>query len=195
MSLDICYGPMFAGKSTRTLNKLTTLADIGEKCLYINHGDDKRKTEGSDSNVTTHNSQFVKASPKIVTISASVLAKVKIEQYDAIGIDEGQFFTDIDVVRDWVLKDNKKVFISGLNGDASMGGFGEIWKLLPIASNIIMLKAYCVHCKKSGRKRRAPYTAKLVPDTKQKDVGGADKYIALCLKCHKKHTGKRLKKE
>ena len=188
---------MFAGKSTRAREKVTTLADIGLKVLYINHADDLRDTEASDKNITTHHSGFFKISRKVSTISTSSLKKLDVSAWDAIGVDEFQFYEkqeDVEAVIYWVEELNKTVYVSALDGDASRKTFGQTWKLIPMADKVVKMRAFCEHCKENCKKVKGPFTAKLVPDDKQKDVGGADKYIPLCRKCHRAHTEKFMKK-
>ena len=193
MALALYFGPMCASKSTKLRYKLTILADIGTKCLYINHADDKRETESQSSGITTHHSEFVKMSDKITVILTKKLSKVNVSGYGAIAVDEFQFFndpSDIETVRNWVLNDHKIVYVAALDGDFRQNTFGITWQLIPIASTVVKLNAYCIHCRDAGKKRKAPYTAKLIPDDKQKDVGGTNKYIPLCLKCYQNHMGK-----
>ena len=35
MSLDLIIGPMFSGKTTELIRRLTKFASIGKKCLYL----------------------------------------------------------------------------------------------------------------------------------------------------------------
>ena len=96
---------MFGGKTTALISKLTRVADIGFKALYINHSDDVRDTTSGCKYVTTHNSQFRGLSKKVKSLSIDSLNKVNIDAYDYIGIDEAHFFPDIEsVVREWKMK-------------------------------------------------------------------------------------------
>jgi len=206
--LTLILGAMFSGKTTKLLHELTTLADIGLSVLYVNHSDDQRDTAGSDQNVTTHHTLFSEMSDRVDTVSASKLSSLSVENYDVIGIDEGQFFsgrdqlfgepsTDLEVqVRKWVIGDNKIVFVASLNGDFRIRSFGPTKELLCLASNVIMLTAKCMNClQQTSPYRRlvmveAPFTWKIAgTNSDQKEVGGADKYEALCLKCYKEKAG------
>lgn len=132
-SCEIIFGPMFSHKSTRLREKITTLADVGLKVLYINHSKDNRTTEAQDQNITTHHSGFKGLSEKVYSIKVDFLANLDISNYDAIAIDEGQFFTDLEeVVRDWVLKKAKVVIIASLDGDFMMKPFGQAHRLICI---------------------------------------------------------------
>ncbi len=75
-----------------------------------------------------------------------------------------------------------------------MNQFGYISKLLPMADKFVKLNAVCVLCNKELTDRGesitpmnitpAPFTKKITEDTTLIDIGGADKYIAVCRKHH-----------
>ena len=199
-SCKIIFGPMFSGKTTKLLQELTTLADVGLKVLYINHKDDKRVTEKKVKNVTTHHSQFNGLSDKLHSISTGTLGKVDIDEYDVIGIDEGQFFDDLDVeVRKWVIQRCKIVIIASLDGDFMMMPFGKAKELICICEpgNIVKLPAICMKCLEQTTPYRrikqveAGFSALInVPDkipSTNKKVGGKESYVSVCMKCYKEH--------
>lgn len=196
-SCRLIFGPMFSGKSTTLRKELTTLADIGLKVLYINHSSDIRKTEKGDKIITTHHSGFKGLSDKITVIKNSNLRNIDINKYDVIGIDESQFFDELDeVVREWVLFKNKHVIVASLDGDYMMRPFGKAHNLISIceSGDIIKLAAICSNCInnsiKDGKIIRvsAGFTAKInIIEDIQIDIGGTDKYIPLCMRCYKNH--------
>jgi len=200
-SCKIIFGPMFSGKSTKLRQEITTLADVGLKTLYINHSIDNRKTEAYDQIITTHHSGFKGLSDKIDVIKINALSRIDVSMYDAIAIDEGQFFDDIDeVVREWVLKDAKIVIIASLDGDFMMRPFGKVHLLACIcgAGNVEKLSACCDKCLKSslgtGQLLRVPasFTAKFDINLRksgytQVDVGGKESYLPVCMKCYQEH--------
>jgi thymidine kinase len=203
-SCRLIFGPMFSGKSTTLRDEITTLADIGLKVIYINHTKDVRDTEAQDRNITTHHSGFRGLSEKVSVIKIDQLSKVNVEDYNVIGVDEGQFFDDLDVVvRKWVLKEAKIVIIASLDGDFMMRPFGKAHKLVCICEpwNVVKLSAMCVKCieysLEHGRivRNSAGFTAKFKIDPEiiegkdytQDDVGGKDKYLPVCMKCYQEH--------
>lgn len=202
---ELIFGPMFAGKTTELLRRLTTMADVGLSVLYINHSSDVRSTTGSAKHVTTHHSQFTSLSDKITTVSVRSLADVNVDDYDVIGIDEAQFFdymmyegdeilcSELEYyVREWMTEKNKIIYVGSLSADFQMKAFGHAHELVCLATNIVHLKAKCVHCLRDSYSKlimvEAPYTWRTGESTKQVDVGAEDKYIAVCLGCYKKAT-------
>jgi thymidine kinase len=188
-SCKIIFGPMFSAKSTKLRQEITTLADVGLKTLYINHSIDNRETESKDQNITTHHSGFKGLSDKVNAIKIDKLSKVSVLDYDAIAIDEGQFFEDLEkVVRNWVLDENKIVMIASLDGDFMMKPFGDANKLICISESVEKLSAMCEKCSSGKKQIPAYFTAKFDKSSnKQTDVGGKDKYLPVCMECYQKH--------
>ena len=192
-SCRIIFGPMFSGKTTTLIHELATLADLDYKVLYINHSDDVRSTLVQDAYVTTHHSQFRELSSKITAKKVNRLSLIDTEQFDVIGIDEGHFFDDLEVVREWIINRCKTVIIASLDGDYLMQPFGKAHHLICLCdpNNVTKLGAACHCCLRRNRLRiPAGFTAKITMEGEhvQKDVGGAEKYISLCMKCYKEHT-------
>lgn len=111
-SLEIIFGPMFSGKSTRLRYLLTRDSDVGMNCLYITHSDDVRGLDQKtirDKVSTTHHSSAGSLSDKITQVAVSNLKNINIDEFNVIGIDEGQFFDDLEkMVRRWLLKKVKQ---------------------------------------------------------------------------------------
>jgi thymidine kinase len=204
--LELIMGPMFSGKSSKLIHEITTLADQGMKVLYINHAMDVRSSEG-DEKFSTHSSHFRGLSNKIETVKVATLAEVEqsvdLTNFDVIGVDEGQFFSDlIDNVTHWVTDFHKIIFVAGLDGDARRQPFGQILPLIPHCDNVTKLKARCHHCLQNSRcstldpKKKshlmaslvdAPFTGRLKGGSEQTVVGGSDLYLPLCRYHHDKH--------
>lgn len=56
-----------------------------------------------------------------------------VEQYDVIGIDEGQFYPDlVEMVEQWV-EAGKVVLVAALDGDFRRKPFGRVLELVPNA--------------------------------------------------------------
>lgn len=198
-SCGMFLGPMWSSKTTELCKILTMYADVGLNVLFVNHEDEgDRTTEKRSIDLTTHHSSFRELSDKITKIHVSRLADVCIDDFDVIGIDEGHFFDDLDVeVRKWVLEKNKIVQIASLDGDFMMRPIGKVHNLLCLCEpgNIIKLSAKCVDCLKQETPYRrvqlvnAGFTGKIGGNlNQQKETGGKDKYVPLCMKCHKERV-------
>lgn len=180
--LSIIVGPMFSSKTTKLLLELTTLADTGIKCIFINSKLDDRKSQG-DSLISTHSSHYYKYSSLITITKCDKLSEVDITNYQAIAIDECQFYSDLyETVKDWVNSKHKIVFCAGLDGDCTMKPFGQILSLIPLADKVEKKTARCNMCLESGGNFMsvpAPFTYGKIKSS-QVEIGGADKYQAVC---------------
>ena len=189
----LLLGPMFSKKTTRLIEELGTLTDVRLKCLLTNHSEHQRETAAGDNYVSTHHTQYRGVSPKIQKCIVDRLADVSVDSFDAIGIDEGQFFEDLnDCVRDWVFNKGKIVIVASLDADSNMKPFGQAHDLECICEqqNVVRLTAFCKVCLKQKRLVNASFTAKLISGGAQKDVGGADKYMPVCMKCYIRHSSR-----
>lgn len=169
--------------SSELLSRLNRFNELGFKALYINHSADCRDEKFSTHNTTLKNSK----DQKLKMLSISSLQSINtsdIEDISVIGIDESQFFSDLSIVKNWVEKLNKKVIISGLDGDYNRQKFGSILDLIPLSDTIIKLDALCELCAKSKILNKALFTHYLLDkkDSNNIDIGAKDKYIALCRK-------------
>jgi thymidine kinase len=77
-----------------------------------------------------------------------------------------------------LLQKRKHILLVGLDGDSSQKKFGELLEVIPLANHITKLNALCSICKDGTP---APYTKTKEKKEAQVDVGGAEKYISVCL--------------
>ena len=189
-SLTIIFGPMFSGKTTRLIQELTRFVDVTKdshstKCLLVNHSFDDRNP---DIGVSSHGSSFKGISDLINITQSDKLEKVDYKEFDVIGIDEGQFFEDLEIVCDWV-NSGKNVIISGLISDSFMKPFGKIHTLIPFSDNVIQCHAICSECLNfygriitpdSLSAMKAAFTYRLENSNSQISIGASDKYVPVC---------------
>lgn len=193
MSLQVFTGPMYSSKTRAMIGEISKLSDISfnKKVLIINHQLDNRNVNDV---ISSHSSIYKGLSEHIHTISNAQLSSVDVSCYTIIGIDESCFFEEddlVDTIKLWI-NQGKHIICSGLDGDVNMNQFGFISKLLPIADRFIKLNAVCTLCNQELTDRgeeitpmnitRAPFTKKITPNTSLIDIGGKDKYIAVCRK-------------
>lgn len=184
--LKIVIGCMFSGKTTYLIRECKKWQSIGKHVLIINYSMDRRYT--NENKVVSHDrystdcAMIDKFTPDLTS---------KIESYDVILINEGQFFKDLNQnVRRWCDDMKKIVVVSGLDGDYLRDKFGEILELIPDCDELIKLKALCAMCRDGTE---APFTWKTKDNSiEMNDVIdiGVDKYMPLCRKHYNKEKNK-----
>jgi len=173
MSIHVICGPMFSGKSTELLRLVKRHQLANKKCLIVKYVNDTRYSEEF---VVTHDHQ---TSEKIDTIMVSQLKQVDLN-YDVIGIDEGQFFKDIDLFAEQILETNILLIVATLDGDYNRRPFGNVYKILPLATSCKKLTAIC-NCGEE-----APFTKRIIDNSELELIGGAEIYTPTCNNCYKK---------
>ena len=177
MSLELIIGCMFSGKTSELIRRIRRFESIGKKVCVINHNSDTR----TDNKIQTHYGDNVE-SLKYTDLLNFVNDFPNTQTYDVICIDEAQFFNDLYIgVCCLVDAYRLQVIVAGLNGDYKRNPFGEIPKLIPVADDILMCKAYCGVCKEVDR--LATFTKRISDSKEQVVVGASDKYVAVCRDC------------
>jgi thymidine kinase len=109
-----------------------------------------------------------------------VQQKIKVATSDVILINEGQFFEDLYEVVVEMLKQNKKIYICGLDGDFERKRFGQILDLIPLCDKVTKLTSLCSLCKNGTP---GIFSMRLTNETDQ-TVVGSENYIPVCRKCY-----------
>jgi len=175
MSLEIVFGPMFSGKTTYALSYIRRQQAIGKKVFVVKPTIDGRYTLKEE--IASHDLQKTEAMTWSPDLPLMILGNTV--TYECIVIEEAQFFTGLRAYVKKLLDMGKQVLIVGLDGDAKQHIFGEIYKCLPLATKITKLNALCGVCCDGTE---APFTKKLIKNETLVDVGGAEKYAAVCFK-------------
>lgn len=180
MKLEIVFGPMYSGKSTRLLHELSRYQKGPHKKIFmINSKVDTRVTENL---ISTHNTTI--STSELNTIKALDLMEItnskEFEIAEVIGIDEAQFFRDLVTFCLYAVEERgKHVIVSGLAEDFQRNKFGHILDLIPYADHVTKLNALC----KCGKD--AIFTKRISASKEQVLVGANDAYIAVCRNCFK----------
>lgn len=186
--LKIVTGCMFSGKTTYIIRECKKWQSIGKHVLMINYALDRRYSD--QDKIISHDKYSVDC--MMIDKFTPKLSK-KIEAYDVILINEGQFFSDLKInVHYWCDELKKIVVVSGLDGDFMRGKFGEILDLIPSCDDHIKLKAYCSMCKDGTD---AIFTWKIKNRSLDCSVVvdiGIDKYVPLCRKHYNQECKKML---
>jgi thymidine kinase len=109
------------------------------------------------------------------------LSELSLAGYDCYVFEEAQFLTGLyDLCRELLFVLRKNILVVGLDGCAQQKKFGEILDLIPICTNVTKLSALCKQC---GDGTPAVYSKKMEEHgDSQVDVGGSEKYTAVCLR-------------
>lgn len=178
MSLEIVFGPMFSGKTTVLAQRVGDYHDFKKKkCLIINHTLDDRPSLEIEE-LSTHGKFFKISKGEVELIKTNKLSQLTIDKYDFIAIDEGQFFEDLVVFVRNALKKGKDILCCGLISDSEQNKFGNMIELFPQAYKITQKYAYCNIC---GNENACFTKSTNSAKTSQIDIGGKEKYIAVCL--------------
>jgi len=179
--LDLILGPMFSGKSTKLIKYIRDHKTLGINVMVIKPDIDNRYT--NESSICTHNNE----KENCVMLPIDKLDKIfEIKDYEntiVIAIEEGQFFMNLfEIVKKMVDIDKKIIYITAINGDANRNLFGDIYKLISYCDNIEFMQALCVDCKDGTPGIYSKKITKIstTNTNNQTDVGGADKYKAVC---------------
>lgn len=171
-SSTVIIGPMFAGKTSRVISIAEKFKLANYRCVIIKYDKDTRY---SVDTVITHKG----VSTHIPVVSTGLLCDVDCTEYDVIGIDEGQFYKDIIEFVRLMVQQGKIVVTAYLDSTFEMKPFGPIGELIAMSEYVEKLSAVCMNC----RSREAHFSQRIVSSTVVEDIGGAEKYHAVCRNC------------
>lgn len=178
MSLEIVLGPMFSGKSTYALSYIRKQRAIGRSVVVVKPSIDTRYSQKPE--LVTHDKERI---PCIVWDPSVQLTPNRFMlQADCVVVEEAQFFTGLDNFCEYMLGIDIDIVLVGLDGDTHRKPFQEILQCIPWANKVTKRNALCSVCKDGTE---APYTCYKhdLPQTEtQVDIGGAEKYNAVCLR-------------
>ncbi len=176
MSLEVVLGPMFSGKSSYALSYVRRQQAIGRRVIVIKPNIDNRYS--NDPVMITHNNEKI---PCMMWHINKPLCGISDINYDCFVVEEAQFFSHLQHFCEYLLlKEYKHILVVGLDGCAQQKKFGEILDIIPLATSVTKLSALCSDCMDGTP---AYYTKKLEwGGEDQVDVGGAEKYVAVCLR-------------
>jgi thymidine kinase len=177
--LEVVCGPMFSGKSEELIRRLRRAEIAGQRALIVKPVVDDRYDVG-------HVMSHAGAKMRAVTAESSGEVLRLAQGYDAVGIDEVQFFdeTIVDAI-DGLVRRGARVVAAGLAQDFRGLPFGAMPTLLCIAEFVDKLEAVCHRCggpatmtQRLVGDRPAPFAGKTVV------IGALDSYEARCRACY-----------
>jgi thymidine kinase len=185
-SCHIIDGPMMAGKTEELMRLATREAIAGRSVLVVNYEADAKRYSAGKDYVVSHSGRRHPAVS--CTRLSDVVARMK--EVDFVGINEAQFFADApEVVWELMTKHKKTVAVAGLNGDANQKPWPVMSRLHAMRTQHTAISAICP----SPCGNEANFTIRLQPDLSSSsssssssnaiDIGGMEKYRAVCLDC------------
>ena len=172
-SIQLITGPMFSGKTTELLRVMKRYELAKMKVATVKYEGDNRY---SSTQISTHDGRTRDA----LTSSSQLDTVVEgLKEYDVIGIDEGQFFKDIVNICEELANSGCKVIVAALDGTFERKPFGHIHELMSRCEKVKKLSAICEYCHGD-----AAFTLRVTNEEAIEVIGGADKYRAVCRKCH-----------
>jgi thymidine kinase len=171
---------MFSGKSTELLRQINRDAAIGRPFLAVNHALDcqRYQTAGVSTHKTAAGHQVVDA--LVVDRLLPLLGRREFADCQSLYVNEAQFFPDLLDFARRVLRDHpeKRVVLSGLDGDSEQKPFEQVVACVPLADSVMKLLAQCVVCRDGTL---APFTVRRRGTSETRvQVGGADIYKPVC---------------
>jgi thymidine kinase len=175
--LTVILGCMFAQKTTELVRMIRRYRSVGWRVLVVNHSTDIRY--GKEC-ISSHDSE--QESAWMVGQLAEVDQLVRSGEYQAVAVDEGQFFPDLfEYVTAWADQCPVNVVVAGLDGTSQREPFGDMLRLVPHAEEVMRLSALCSRCR-DGTK--AIYSRRILEGTGSTTilVGATESYEPVCRK-------------
>ena len=182
--LEVVCGPMFCGKSEELIRRLRRAEIAGQRALIVKPLLDDRYDVG---HVVSHAGAKMRA----VTAESSDEVRRLAHGYDAVGIDEVQFFDDgiVDAI-DVLVSEGARVVAAGLAQDFRGLPFGAMPTLLCVAEFVDKLEAVCHRCGGPATMTQRLVDGEPAPfDGATIQVGALDSYEARCRACFEPGAG------
>ncbi len=177
------YSSMNAGKSTTLLQADFNYRERGMETMLWTAALDNRYDAGVVTSRIGLQAEAHKFAPE-TDMWAAITAEHATRPLACVLVDEAQFLSKRQVLDLARITDeaNIPVLCYGLRTDFAGELFPGSTTLLGLADNLIELKAVC-HCgRKSSMNLRVDSYGKAVIDGAQTEIGGNDRYVAMCRK-------------
>ena len=200
--LKYVWGPMSGGKSLNLLSTAYNLEENGIQIMILKPSLDTRDGEGVIRSRAGLEQKCIMIDKEINLYKAikaykNVLA-AQFETLKWVLIDEAQFLTEeqVDQLSDVVDFLNVNVMCFGLRTDFQSHLFPGSKRLFEIADDLEEIKSSC-ECgeKKASINARFDEKGEIITEGSQVEIGGNDKYKAICRKCWKDKIRDKMMKE
>jgi len=165
--LEVICGPMFAGKTTRLMQRLAELRAAGHQVVAVKPSLDQRYHA---TDLATHDG---------LTMPASLVERpedLAALEADVIGLDEAHFFeSGLHRAVMTLLLRGHHVILAGLDRTSMNEPFGEMGSLLIEADHVVKIAGTCAVCG-----REAVHTVRLFASREPIVVGGVGMFENRC---------------
>lgn len=188
------YGAMGSSKSANALMTRFNYMERGCEVLLIKPAIDTRDYEVDEYGVKTaivHSRIGLSAPVNVVSTTDSILELLRKKQEDSeinvIIVDECQFLSpeQVEELANIAAYDDIPCLCFGLRTDFQTKLFPGSQRLMEIASSISEVKSVCSCMDKAIVNARIDAYGNIVTEGDQVDIGGNDKYVAMCWRCWK----------
>jgi thymidine kinase len=188
--LELFIGPMFSGKTSKLLEIYKQNIFCKIPIIVINHSSDTRYHQ---TMLSTHDKIMIPCIQTTHLLNIWNYADLEnpidvdltnihfqFREAQVILINEGQFFPDLIECVEELLKEKKKVYICGLDGDFERKKFGAILDLIPMCDKVTKMTSLCGICKDGTP---GIFSLRLTKE-KEQFLIGSDNYIPVCRECY-----------
>lgn len=170
--LHLIIGPMFSGKTSMLITTVKSFASVNKKIIMIKYNKDIRYSDTKCISRDFLKIKAVNCGKNLSQVNKSA------QSVDVIGIDEGQFFEDINEFSQRMVLLGKIVIIAGLDGTFERKPFGNLLRVISNADKITKLTAVCM----VTESMKAPFSKRITNEKEVEVIGDKDKYIAVSRK-------------
>lgn len=191
--LELFIGPMFSGKTSKLLEIYKQNIFCKIPIIVINHSSDTRYHQ---TMLSTHDKIMIPCIQTTHLLNIWNYADLEnpidvdltnihfqFREAQVVLINEGQFFPDLIECVEELLKEKKKVYICGLDGDFERKKFGAILDLIPMCDKVTKMTSLCGICKDGTP---GIFSLRLTKE-KEQFLIGSDNYIPVCRECYEKN--------
>jgi thymidine kinase len=178
--LEVICGPMFSGKSEELIRRLRRAEIAGQRVLIV-------KPRVDDRYDVAHVVSHAGAKMRAVSVDDSSDVSRRADAYEAVGVDEAQFFDPgIVAAVEGLVAAGKRVVVAGLDRDFRGEPFGAMPLLLCQAEFVDKLQAVCHRCGGPATRTQRLVDGEPAPfDGATIQIGALDSYEARCGACYR----------
>lgn len=177
------YGAMGSSKTAQALITKFNYEERGMKVWIAKPSIDSRDGENViQSRIGLKTEAYVISPDENVFRTFQLLR----QRYDVVIIDEAQFLSEeqVNQLGNIVMQLKVPVMCFGLKTDFQTKMFPGSKRLFEIAESISEIKTICKCGKKATVNARIDSYGNIVTEGEQVEIGGNDKYVAMCYRCY-----------